>query len=472
MSSPKVRAGNVSVSDGKCKPQSMRLYLSTELLKLQKEQVDELMKSPPLDSRERTVKVKRRVDTGLGISVKGGAEHKLPILISRVYPRQAADETGQLFVGDAIIKVNNEYLTICPHDEALHKLQTAGDVVTLSVKHYKAATPFLQRASSRESYLNHLDDLRIEEYPENLEPKSNVKYVDVVTVPLMMAYVTRYIFGTDKLRPNAFEVRGLSGTSTGIIHCADSANLYRWLKYITDNIVGLTHLQMKLYNRNFPFTERIEYMGWVNEGISTGSLPWHTYKPRFLTLKGMDILLFDSPPLNVVNWLQCGLVFKVYQTMFRILKDSEHRDERQHCFVLQTCGQELKYLSVETRQELLRIEAAWNSAVYSTISKIGRKTFNVKWAGRQCGLTLDWNCGFILQDTDTNSTLWNYKFSQLKGSSDDGNCRLKLHFQEIETRIIETKEMECSSLQNVLFCMHAFLAAKVASVDPSFLNCS
>lgn len=50
------------------------------------------------------MKVKRRADTGLGISVKGGAEHKLPILISRVYPRQAADETGQLFVGDAIIK--------------------------------------------------------------------------------------------------------------------------------------------------------------------------------------------------------------------------------------------------------------------------------------------------------------------------------------------------------------------------------
>lgn len=93
-----------------------------------------------------------------------------------------------------------------------------------------------------------MDDLRIEEYPENLEPKSNVKYVDVVTVPLMMAYVTRYIFGTDKLRPNAFEVRGLSGTSTGIIHCADSANLYRWLKYITDNIVGLTHLQVGFGN--------------------------------------------------------------------------------------------------------------------------------------------------------------------------------------------------------------------------------
>lgn len=65
-------------------------------------------------------------------------------------------------------------------------------------------------------------------------------------VPLMMAYVTRYIYGTDKLRTNAFEVRGLNGVSSGIIHCDDLAILSQWLKLITDNIVGLTQLQVKL----------------------------------------------------------------------------------------------------------------------------------------------------------------------------------------------------------------------------------
>lgn len=66
-----------------------------------------------------------------------------------------------------------------------------------------------------------------------------------VSVPLMMAYVTRYIFGTDKLRPYAFEVRGLNGASTGVVHCDDAAILSQWLKYITDNIMGLTHLQVR-----------------------------------------------------------------------------------------------------------------------------------------------------------------------------------------------------------------------------------
>lgn len=72
-----------------------------------------------------------------------------------------------------------------------------------------------------------------------------------------------------------------------------------------------------------------------------------------------------------MDWLQCGLIFKVYQTMFRVVKDSEHKDERQHCFIIQTCGQNSRYLSVETRQELLRIEAAWHAAVCSAVAKIG-----------------------------------------------------------------------------------------------------
>lgn len=55
--------------------------------------------------QERMVQIRRDKNSGLGLSIKGGAEHKLPILISKIYKDQAADVTGQLFVGDAIIKV-------------------------------------------------------------------------------------------------------------------------------------------------------------------------------------------------------------------------------------------------------------------------------------------------------------------------------------------------------------------------------
>lgn len=77
----------------------------------------------------------------------------------------------------------------------------------------------------------------------------------------MMAYVTRYIYGTDKLRPNALEVRGLNGATTGIIHCDDLAILSQWLKLITDNVVGLTHLQVSycINKNNFFLTVILLY---------------------------------------------------------------------------------------------------------------------------------------------------------------------------------------------------------------------
>lgn len=55
------------------------------------------------------VQITRKDVGGLGLSIKGGAEHKLPILISRIYKDQAADVSGKLFVGDAIIKVSFLY---------------------------------------------------------------------------------------------------------------------------------------------------------------------------------------------------------------------------------------------------------------------------------------------------------------------------------------------------------------------------
>ncbi|XP_014606848.1 PREDICTED: gamma-1-syntrophin isoform X2 [Polistes canadensis] len=486
----KVRRGMVTVSDGKSKPVPMRLYLSMEVLKLQREDLEVANHNkPPLDAKERMVQITRQKVGGLGLSIKGGAEHKLPVLISRIYKGQAADQCGQLFVGDAIIKVNGEYITACNHDDAVNILRNAGDIVVLTVKHYRAAKPFLQKNEKEEKLDNvangSADDGWVSPNRQAGSPRcghsrqsSNAssasmqykRWVDVITVPLMMAYVTRYIFGTDKLRRNAFEVRGLNGARTGVIHCDDSAILSQWLKYITDNITGLTHLQMKLYNRNFGPGERIEYMGWVNEAVSNSNQPWQSYRPRFLALKGPDLLLFETPPCNIGDWSRCALTFKVYQTMFRVMRESENVDERQHCFLAQSPGKPPRYLSVETRQELLRVEAAWHTAVCSAVTHLKSKTFPVTFNSRSAGLTLEWTQGFTLSYEGIGEIVWRYKFSQLRGSSDDSKSRLKLHFQEPDSIAIETKELECSQLQNLLFCMHAFLTAKVAAVDPTFLT--
>lgn len=86
------------------------------------------------------MKLRRTSDGQLGISIKGGRDHNLPILVSKVC---RFEEDDHLYIGDAIVKVNDNFLTSVTHDEAINILRNAGSEVTLTVKHYKSAAPFL-----------------------------------------------------------------------------------------------------------------------------------------------------------------------------------------------------------------------------------------------------------------------------------------------------------------------------------------
>ncbi|KAM8832069.1 Golgi-associated PDZ and coiled-coil motif-containing protein isoform 2-T2 [Spinachia spinachia] len=56
---------------------------------------------------------------GLGISITGGKEHGVPILISEIHLNQPADRCGGLHVGDAILAVNSINLRDAKHKEAV-----------------------------------------------------------------------------------------------------------------------------------------------------------------------------------------------------------------------------------------------------------------------------------------------------------------------------------------------------------------
>ncbi|MEQ2203020.1 Beta-1-syntrophin, partial [Xenoophorus captivus] len=80
---------------------------------------------------KRCVKVTKQEIGGLGISIKGGKENKMPILISKIFKGLAADQTQALYVGDAILSVNGMNLRDATHDEAVQALKRAGKEVTL-----------------------------------------------------------------------------------------------------------------------------------------------------------------------------------------------------------------------------------------------------------------------------------------------------------------------------------------------------
>lgn len=106
-----------------------------------------------LTNLKRTVRINKSDNSGLGISIKGGRENRMPILISKIFKGMAADQTEQLYVGminhyfffiiyilicfiflnkgDAILSVNGEDLGNATHDEAVGALKKAGKVVEL-----------------------------------------------------------------------------------------------------------------------------------------------------------------------------------------------------------------------------------------------------------------------------------------------------------------------------------------------------
>lgn len=72
-------------------------------------------------------------DEGLGISITGGLEHGVPIIISEVIQDMPAWRSGKLFVGDAILSANGINLRDAKHNDAVKVLSGLEGEITLEV---------------------------------------------------------------------------------------------------------------------------------------------------------------------------------------------------------------------------------------------------------------------------------------------------------------------------------------------------
>ncbi|CAD0198451.1 unnamed protein product [Chrysodeixis includens] len=91
-------------------------------------------RAPARAPAPRTVRVRRSPHLGLGISVTGGREHGVPILISELEAGGPAALTGELYVGDAILAINEVDLTQACHKEAVQALQSVKGDCALCVQ--------------------------------------------------------------------------------------------------------------------------------------------------------------------------------------------------------------------------------------------------------------------------------------------------------------------------------------------------
>uniref|UniRef100_A0A7N5JHZ3 Syntrophin gamma 1 n=1 Tax=Ailuropoda melanoleuca TaxID=9646 RepID=A0A7N5JHZ3_AILME len=410
------KTGICLLQDGNQEPFKVRLHLAKDILMIQEQDVI-CVSGEPFYSGERTVTIRRQTVGGFGLSIKGGAEHNIPVVISKISKEQRAELSGLLFIGDAILQINGINVRKCRHEEVVQVLRNAGEEVTLTVSFLKRAPAFLKlplnedcscapsdQSSGTSSPLcdsglhlnyhpNNTDTLSCSSWPTSPGLRWEKRWCDLRLIPLLHSRFSQYVPGTDLSRQNAFQVIAVDGVCSGIIQCLSAEDCIDWLQAIATNISNLTK---------------------------------HN--------------------------------------------DSDLLDRRKHCFTVQSESGEDLYFSVELESDLAQWERAFQTATFLEVERIQCKTYACVLESHLMGLTIDFSTGFICYDAATKAILWRYKFSQLKGSSDDGKSKIKFLFQNPDTKQIEAKELEFSNLFAVLHCIHSFFAAKVACLDPLFLG--
>ncbi|KAH7719893.1 gamma-1-syntrophin, partial [Aphelenchoides avenae] len=355
---------------------------------------------------------------------KGGSDgkHSVPIIVSKVFPGLPAARTGQLFVGDTIVEVNGVSVDGKTHEEVVEMLKdTSGPHVTLTVRHDSQMAPLLRTGSKKRlsgSAGGSIVDINVFKIQSVLKTPSVDRRQHSVAVaqdedlnsdawktinrlPLPMAIVSRYLWGTDKLRNNAFEVRTVDGKSSGIIHCEDRKALEQWIKHIDTHISGLNKKSIKMSNKYLHPSEHISYIGWVEERMPEGYFddPKMRWEQRFIIFKGSDVCVFESPPLNSEELDKCVCLYKVYETALKTA--IKKKDRREHISILDTYQGNAHLFSLQSAGQLQQFEAAYYNCVYRAITSIQTRTFACSYDGRPAGLVFDIKQGISLYDIPT-----------------------------------------------------------------------
>uniref|UniRef100_A0A3Q1FE97 Syntrophin, gamma 2 n=1 Tax=Acanthochromis polyacanthus TaxID=80966 RepID=A0A3Q1FE97_9TELE len=448
------------------------LKLTKEVLTIQK--LDVVCTSgSETQANHRAVVLRRQATGGLGLSIKV------------IYLAASVSISVSLAI----------YINLSPSCQ-VHLLRTAGDEVTITVRYLREVPSFLKLPLGSPG----LDHSRVSSplfdsglhlngngnnttpsppSPSANEPKYEKRWLDAVCLPLLMARVSRYKAGTDKLRCNCFEVFALDEASTNILQFFTAAESTDWLQAISTNINDLTQENIKIVNKYCSSDDQIVHMGWACESPED-STAGRTSVFKFLALRGPYFHIFRSPPVtslssfsnsicfSLVLWMaeDCWLQARLYLGLEHSL---EQQDNESLCFSILVGHGQSHTFRLELASDLAIWEKSFQRAVFLEVQRIRSKSYMCSSQGNVLCFTVDFGSGFTCSEGTSKTVLWRYKFSQLKGSSDDGKTRVKLLFKNTESKQIEMKELEFANLTAVLHCIHSFIAAKVASMDPLFM---
>jgi hypothetical protein len=238
---------------------------------------------------KRVVRVIKQEGHGLGLSIQGGADNGKPIVISKIFPAMAADQTGQLLVGDVILSVNGQSLVNSRHEDAVKLLKRAGKIVNLEVQHRGEA--LLRKEENLLQRLTWDDE-------DKLDSRDRVR-----SFPLKLAFVTRTCLEREDIENRTLEIRSHSARHTLTLRCRNSLEADAWFEAAHSCADALGIQAQAQVNLILGQSPQIRRMGWLAERVQQqGESGTQRWKPIFVGLTTNDLLFYDFVPAIKQEW--------------------------------------------------------------------------------------------------------------------------------------------------------------------------
>ncbi|XP_040465168.1 alpha-1-syntrophin [Falco biarmicus] len=411
----------------------------------------------------RTVRVVKQDVGGLGISIKGGRENKMPILISKIFKGLAADQTEALYVGDAILSVNGTDLSEATHDEAVQALKKTGKEVVLEVKYMKEISPYFKNSSAGATVSWDPSPTTLQKRSSPLLPPREPR--EGKTVPLKMCYVSRKCLPTDP-EHRYLEVCSADGRVALFLRAKDEATAQSWLSAIQANVGALLprvkeELRAQLAGAGAVAGREVKHVGWLTEQLpSTGT------RNLLAVLTEKELLLYGSLPQSRDALGKPAHSYPLIAT--RLVHSGPAKGsalyEAELSFALRTgtrLGVQTHLFSLESPRDLALWTRLLVDGTHGAAELVQEVSAACTWKGQDCTLSIHIDKGFTISTTEpglSKTILLQQPFEKLQMSSDDGTKMLYLDFGGPEGEI----QLDLHSCpKTIVFIIHSFLSAKV-----------
>ncbi|XP_061795609.1 alpha-1-syntrophin [Nerophis lumbriciformis] len=404
---------------------------------------------------KRTVRVTKQDVGGLGISIKGGKENKMPILISKIFKGLAADQTEALYVGDAILSVNGYDLREATHDEAVQALKKTGKEVILEVKYIKEMSAFFKSSGSPGAALPWdsppLTQKGLElSAAEAKEPRS---------ISLKMCQVSRKQCPPDT-ENRYFEVISPNRKNSVFLRAKDPAMAQSWYNAIQAcraNLLPRVKEEMKSLQPGM----EVKHLGWIIEQVVQGP-----ERPVLAVLTDRELLLYPSMPEGKDAISSPTKSHPLITT--RLVHSGPGKTspllDSELSFGLRSGtkqGVEAHVFRVDSAKELSTWTHLLVDGCHNAAELIKEVTAACSWNGQECTLGVHIDEGFTLFTEEMGvkkNVLLQHPFERLRMSSDDGVRMMFLDFGGPEAEI----QLDLHSCpKTMVFIIHSFLSAKV-----------